>query len=153
MRTGVPWVALLGVLGLALPAGGQGRDGAPLDRSGEGQSLARASTSGSAASASLVDAIPRGPSVEERLAEIRRRIQRAVEYPPRARKRGLEGVATVGFEIDRADGRAREIQLVDSSGHPSLDRAAEQSVVRAGALPWVYGRLQVPVRFDLDEDR
>jgi len=100
-----------------------------------------------------VDAAPSGPSVAERLTEIRRRIQRAVEYPPRARRRGLEGVATVGFEIDRADGRAQGIQVVDSSGHASLDRAAERSVVRAGSLPWVYGRLRVPVRFDLEEDR
>jgi len=99
-----------------------------------------------------VDAIPTGPSVEERLAEIRRRIQAAVEYPSRARRRGLEGVATVGFEIDRADGRARGIELVASSGHPSLDQAAERSVVRAGFLPWVYGRLHVPVRFALDEE-
>lgn len=123
---------------------------APAGSANEAQAQARASLP---VRSPPVDVVPSGPSVEERLAEIRRRIQRAVEYPTRARKRGLEGVATVGFEIDRADGRAREIQLVDSSGHPSLDRAAEQSVVRAGALPWVYGRLQVPVRFDLEEDR
>lgn len=92
---------------------------------------------------------PQGPTVEERLAEIQRRIQAAVEYPRVARSRGLEGVATVGFVIDRGSGRARQIRLVHSSGHPSLDRAARSSVVRAGTLPWVYGRLEVPVRFDL----
>ncbi|MEN8184100.1 MAG: energy transducer TonB [Myxococcota bacterium] len=98
-----------------------------------------------------VDAMEIGPTVDERLAEIRRRIQAAVSYPRLARSRGLEGVTTVGFEIDRTDGLAKSVQLVDSSGHASLDRAAERSVVRAGQLPWVYGRLRVPVRFDLEQ--
>ena len=96
------------------------------------------------------DAVPVGPTVEERLAEIRRRIQAAVVYPRQARSRGLEGVAKVGFHIDRSSGLAQEIQLVGSSGYTSLDRAAEKSVIRAGTLPWVYGRLEVPVRFSLE---
>lgn len=100
-----------------------------------------------------VDASAVGASVDERLAEIRRRIQAALRYPRRARARGLEGVATVGFEIDHHSGLAQAIRLVGSSGHPSLDRAAERSVARAGTLPWVYGWLEVPVRFDLEERR
>lgn len=100
-----------------------------------------------------VDATPRGPSVDERLAEIRRRIQAAVVYPSAARSRRLEGVATVGFLIDRTSGLAQEIHVVGSSGHPSLDRAAKRSVVRAGELPWVYGNLEVPVRFELADRR
>jgi TonB family protein len=100
-----------------------------------------------------VDAAPRGPSVDERLAEIRRRIQAAVVYPNTAAARQLEGVATVGFLIDRESGLAQEIRVVSSSGHPSLDRAAERSVVRAGELPWVYGHLEVPVRFNLANAR
>ncbi len=98
---------------------------------------------------SAEDAFPEGVSVDARLEEIRRRIQAAVVYPHTARARRLEGVATVGFEIDRSSGLAHGIRLVDSSGHPSLDRAAERSVVRAGELPWVYGHLEVPVRFHL----
>jgi protein TonB len=100
-----------------------------------------------------VDAVAPAPSVNERLAEIRRRIQAAVVYPNAARVRRLEGVATVGFQIDPASGLAQEIHVVGSSGHPSLDRAAERSVVRAGELPWVYGNLQVPVRFRLADLR
>ncbi len=103
--------------------------------------------------AGSVDAPAVGPSVDERLAEIRRRIQAALQYPRLARARGLEGVATVGFEIDHASGLAQAITLVGSSGHPSLDRAAESSVTRAGNLPWVYGWLEVPVRFELDARR
>jgi protein TonB len=100
----------------------------------------------------VVDAIPRGPSVAERLEEIRRRIQAATVYPPIARRLGLTGVARVRFEIGR-DGLATKIEASQSSGHWALDRAAERSVRSAGQLPWVYGRLEVPVRFELDASR
>ncbi len=100
----------------------------------------------------VVDVFPTGPSVEERLAELRRRIQAAVLYPHLARLRGLEGVARVGFEIGPR-GHAAGVELLESSGHPSLDRAARRSVVDAGALPRVYGRLVVPVRFELGRRR
>jgi protein TonB len=99
-----------------------------------------------------VDAIPAGPSVAERLAEIRRRIQRSVVYPALARQRGLGGVARIEFEIDPG-GFAREIRIADSSGYGLLDRAAERGVAEAGSLPWVYGRLEVPVRFELHASR
>jgi protein TonB len=97
-----------------------------------------------------VDAVPRGPSVAERLAEIRRRIQEALVYPPSARQRGLTGVSQLEFVIG-VEGLAEDITLVGSSGHGILDRAARQSVEAAGLLPRVYGRLSVPVRFDLAE--
>jgi TonB family protein len=105
----------------------------------------------SVAAIEIVDAFPSAPSVEARLAEIRRRIQSALRYPPSARRRGLEGMARLQFEIG-ADGRADRIELVRSSGHPLLDRAARESVVAAGVLPRVYGRLQVPVHFGLGSD-
>jgi protein TonB len=98
-----------------------------------------------------VDALARGPGVEERLAEIRRRLQAAVRYPPSARRRGLEGTSLVEFEIDPA-GLATAIALAGSSGHPILDRAARRSLVAAGVLPRVYGRLRVPVRFALEPE-
>lgn len=100
--------------------------------------------------ARFVDAVPRGPSALERLAEIRRRIQAAVVYPPLARHHRLEGQALVRFEIQR-DGTPREIEIHASSGAPALDRAASKAVRRAAPLPWVYGRLEVPVRFAFDE--
>jgi protein TonB len=96
----------------------------------------------------VIDAIPMGPSLEERLAEIRRRIQEALSYPSAARRRGVTGTARVQFQVGD-DGRAEAVELVRSSGSPLLDRAARQSVVDAGVLPRVYGRLEVPVRFDL----
>jgi TonB family protein len=99
----------------------------------------------------LVDALAQGPSAAERLAEIRRRIQQAVVYPPSARRRGLEGTSRVEFEIDPA-GLATGVELVGSSGHPILDRAARRCVRAAGVLPRVYGRLRVPVRFELEAE-
>jgi len=100
----------------------------------------------------FVDAAPPGRSVAERLAEIRRRIQAALVYPRLARLQKLEGEALVRFDID-ADGTPRDVELFRSSGMPSLDRAARSAVEDAAPLPWVYGRLEVPVRFELDRRR
>jgi protein TonB len=105
----------------------------------------------SVAAVQMLDALPDAPSVAERLAEIRRRIQAALVYPNAARRRGLEGTARVQFEIG-TEGRADRIAVVRSSGHEILDRAAQESVAAAGVLPRVYGRLQVPVQFELEAD-
>jgi protein TonB len=94
------------------------------------------------------DAVPEGPGVDERLAEIGRRIQSAAAYPAIARERGVEGQALVAFEIG-ADGRARDVETRETSGSIALDRAAERAVVDAGRFPYVYGRITVPVRFAL----
>jgi protein TonB len=103
---------------------------------------------GVGAEVGFVDAIPRGPSVAERLELIRRRLQAALVYPPHARSRGIEGVTTIEFEIDPA-GRAAEVRTTGSSGSELLDRAAERCAVDAGPLPRVLGRLEVPIRFAL----
>jgi protein TonB len=95
-----------------------------------------------------LDLAPTGPSVESRLAEIRRRIQSALEYPPLARWQDLEGATLLRFEIG-ADGRARDVRVLRSSGEPLLDAAAVRAVVAAGVLPRVYGPLEVPVAFEL----
>jgi protein TonB len=100
----------------------------------------------------FVDAAPAGPNVAVRLDEIRRRIQSALVYPPLARLHGVEGEAVVHFDVGR-DGRARELEVAASSGAPSLDRAALRAIAAAAPLPWVYGRLVVPVRFALGETR
>lgn len=98
----------------------------------------------------LVDALPQGPSVAERLAEIRGRIQAAVVYPPLARLHHLEGETLVRFDVEH-DGTPQLVVVHRSSGKPTLDRAASGAVLRAAPLPWVHGRLEVPVRFELQE--
>ena len=97
-----------------------------------------------------VDAPPMpGPSAHERVAEIHRRIQEAVVYPDLARRHGMVGVSRVRFEVGH-EGRARNVEIAHSSGHGLLDRAAQAAVVEVAELPWVYGRLEVPVRFALE---
>lgn len=97
----------------------------------------------------LVDALPPAPPVTERLEVIRRRIQDALVYPHLARHHGRKGDARVRFLIGN-DGAAQGIETVASSGHYLLDRAAEHAVRDAAPLPYVWGRLEVPVRFELD---
>ena len=58
------------------------------------------------AAARFVDAAPQGPNAEQRLREIRRRIQAVLVYPPLARSDALEGMARVRFDIER-DGTPR----------------------------------------------
>ena len=94
------------------------------------------------------DAVPQGPTLDERLAAIQRRIQAVLVYPPLARRRRTEGTALLAFEIG-ADGRARRVAVATSSGFAALDRAALHAVHAVDQLPYVYGRLEIPVRFEL----
>lgn len=100
----------------------------------------------------FVDAAPPGRSVEQRLAEIRRRIAAALVYPRLARLQLLEGETLVRFDIE-SDGTPSGVEVFRSSGMPSLDGAARRAVEDAAPLPWVYGRLEVPVRFELESRR
>ena len=95
------------------------------------------------------DAVPRGPTLEARLHAIQQRVQAALVYPPLARMRHTEGTALLAFAIG-ADGRAKQIAVARSSGFSILDRAAERAVRAAAALPYVYGRLEIPVLFELE---
>ena len=98
------------------------------------------------------DAMPNGPSVADRLAVIREKIQDALEYPPLARLLETDGDALVRFEIDPS-GIAQNIRVVQSSGHDRLDTSAVRAVETASPLPWVYGPLEVPVHFELTAPR
>jgi TonB family protein len=97
-----------------------------------------------------VDGMPAPPSVEERVEEIRRRLQAALVYPPIARKRGLEGVTRIRFTIGPS-GLAEDVETTRSSGHAILDHAAERCARDAGRLPRVLGRLDVPIRFAMED--
>ena len=112
------------------------------------------STESTAVAAAILfdDAMPNGPSVSDRLAVIREKIQRALEYPPLARLLESDGDALVRFDIDPS-GNAQNIRVVQSSGHDRLDTSAVRAVETASPLPWVYGPLEVPVHFELTAPR
>ena len=73
-------------------------------------------------------------------------------YPPEARSRGITGVTRIRFEI-ATNGHAEKIRTVATSGNALLDDAAEQGAADAGELPRVYGRVEVPIRFELVRKR
>ncbi len=97
------------------------------------------------------DGVPHGATVNERLAEIARRVQRVSRYPALARERRISGISEVSFEVGSA-GTPERIETAATSGHPVLDHAARQAVEDAAPLPFVYGRVTVPVEFSLRED-
>jgi TonB family protein len=99
-----------------------------------------------------VDGAEAPPTVAERIEWIRKRLAEVLIYPKIAQRNGLEGVSTVQFVVG-PDGRARYIKTLKTSGHLVLDRAAERAAVDAGELPRVLGKLEVPIRFSLEEER
>lgn len=98
---------------------------------------------------SQIDAMPMGPSPQERIDEIRRKVQKALVYPPQARRRGISGTSRIQFAID-AEGQPIGVTTIQSSGSRLLDRAAVQSARDAAPLPFLYGTLRIPVVFDLE---
>jgi len=65
---------------------------------------------------------------------LRMKIQSRKKYPERARQRQIEGRVVVGFTLDEAGG-VTAAEVVKSSRHPSLDRAAVRAVKAAGPFP------------------
>lgn len=77
------------------------------------------------------------------------RIRAHRQYPPLARRRGIEG--TVGLRIAiRGDGSV-DVRVVRSAD-PSLDEAARQAVLAAAPLPSVAGPLDLDLAFRLHDD-
>jgi len=94
-----------------------------------------------------------GSSIEgdkQILAEIRRLIEQAKHYPLMARRRGIEGTASVGFRI-LADGQVTEIRLRQSSGAEILDEAALGTIKRAAPLPPYPEAIHLRIHFALQD--
>jgi len=111
-------------------------------------SSSRENTGGSAASAD--------PNVLNRyVASLAAALRNRLRYPEQARSRGISGVATVRFAMDRS-GRIINAAIVRSAGHPMLDEAA-LAAARPGsslpaapdALPQQQFTFSVPLRFNL----
>ena len=102
---------------------------------------------------------PAGPSVTAALVPPRpvagMETNRAPTYPEIARRRGEEGRVVLRVSVS-ADGMPLDVEVMGSSGHPSLDAAALSAVrqwrfipaTQAGkSLPAVA---EVPIRFHLN---
>ena len=78
---------------------------------------------------SNADALPKGvEGGAYPVSEIR------VKYPPVSRQRGEQGSVTVKALVDDA-GNVRDVQVVKSSGHSALDKAAVKGVREAKYFP------------------
>ncbi|MBS3733074.1 MAG: energy transducer TonB [Desulfobacterales bacterium] len=86
---------------------------------------------------------------------LRLKIESSKEYPESARRKQLQGRVVVGFTLD-PDGTLSSAEIVESSRHPELDRAALKAVKQAAPFPRPPGRLfdgplrmNIPVLFEL----
>ena len=88
--------------------------------------------------------------VKAHYAYIQRRIKKHLVYPAQARRMGLQGTATVSFVIQH-DGEARDIRVIRSCGHESIDQAAVEAVTRASPFPAPPkpARIVIPIRLSL----
>jgi len=92
-------------------------------------------------------------------AELQRALLPHFRYPPVARRRGWQGRVSIALLV-RADGRLSDVELLESSGHALLDRAALDDVNRLHKVPaavrWLDGRdtgVVLPVVYRLREAR
>ncbi|MFN3925878.1 MAG: TonB family protein [Pseudanabaenaceae cyanobacterium] len=74
------------------------------------------------------------------------------EYPAEARNRGLQGQARIAVDVD-SQGQVVNVHLVESSGHPELDRAAVEQARRWQFTPSESGKQGITgrVNFRLED--
>lgn len=93
-----------------------------------------------------------GAGREEYWDQIRRRIEKAMYYPRRARLARLEGTVRVGFTIG-AGGEVIRSRIIEPSSHPVFNRAALEIITRAAPFPPPLEEignteLSVPITFE-----
>lgn len=69
-------------------------------------------------------------------------------YPEDAVRQGLEGDVVLQLALDDK-GRVYAVEIISSSGHPILDRAAVTAAKNLGAMPGNPPRTRLPVSFRL----
>jgi protein TonB len=125
--------------GLAAGSGANGRGGLGLATRGDG---AQAAASGPGGGTLTAMARPLGG------------YQHMPTYPESARREGVEGVATLRFQV-LIDGSVGTVNVQHSAGHPDLDQAAIEAVKKWRFEPARRGTQAVavwvtlPVRFEL----
>jgi protein TonB len=105
------------------------------------------------------DASPRATPADDAstvLAPVPCADNRPPAYPREARRRGYEGVVILTVHVS-TEGACLAVDLEESSGHSSLDRAALAAVrrwrfepARRNGVP-VEAQVEVPIRFQLIE--
>jgi len=93
-----------------------------------------------------------GAAREEYWDRVRRRIEKAMYYPRRARLARLEGTVRVGFTIGD-EGEIVRSRIIEPSSHPLFNRAAREIIKRAAPFPpplkEIRGmELSVPITFE-----
>lgn len=96
-----------------------------------------------------------GSVLQGYLFQVRQLLEKNKHYPMLARRRHEEGVVVLRFVI-HADGAFTSLQVARSSGHASLDEAAQETVQRVRRFPPLPSELQrsqlqieVPLAFRL----
>ncbi|MDA8082473.1 MAG: TonB family protein [Nitrospiraceae bacterium] len=85
------------------------------------------------------------------LSVIRAAIFKAKYYPFMAKKKEIEGTATVEFTIS-GKGYPENIRIVQASGSDILDDAAKETITRAAPFPLASGSIRVPIVYRLEKD-
>lgn len=93
------------------------------------------------------------------LEQVKKLIEKRLDYPLMARKVGMQGVVLVRCRVTR-DGTPVAVEVARASSHPLLDQAALRSVARVGHFPAIPAEvagdvvnLTIPLRFSLSERR
>ena len=92
-----------------------------------------------------------GPGVPGRdFIYIRELVQENISYPQIARRMGLEGRVTISFVIC-SNGTVKEIEIVESSGSPILDKNAVEAVKKTSPFPHhqLEAKVIIPIQYTL----
>ncbi len=94
-------------------------------------------------------------SLEDWLRQAQAQVRGELRYPMDARRREIEGMATVVITVDRR-GRVRDWEFIDPTGQPILDAEISRAMRRLRRLPPIPGsishdrlRFIVPIRFQI----
>ena len=85
------------------------------------------------------------------VAKIKQNLKDRLIYPPRAKRRNLQGTAVIEFNIK--NGRIIGFRLIKSSGHQDLDKAAQNlanKVLNVSGNNSLNFILNVPIKYELN---